>query len=230
MNFFQSAQIPVNYGSLNQHYLSRINDTVAGALAIHPRMLVARVDLRLPNNGSNSNNPLERDAPTCFFNSNADLMKRFIASLRSQIATDQAHKAKQGKRVFRCPLNYIWVRERCSSQHEHYHLALMVNKDSYYPLGRFHHEGSLACMVKKAWASALGLNSFEAEGLVHVPDNPAYALNSNHSPVRLQTDLGELAVRLAYFAKDRTKVSGDGRRNFGCSNPRKGLIPHSCIS
>ncbi|WP_141709694.1 YagK/YfjJ domain-containing protein, partial [Vibrio splendidus] len=41
---------------------------------------------------------------------------------------------------------------------------------------------------------------------------------------RFQKDLDEVAVRLAYMAKHETKILGDGRRNFGCSNPKKELI------
>ncbi|MCY9863346.1 inovirus Gp2 family protein [Vibrio coralliirubri] len=224
MNMFQLAHIPAKYGSLNQHHLARINDTVMGALALHPRTLIARVDLRILNNGGYSDNPLERDVPTCFVNIGVGLMKRFLASLNAQIATDQMNKAKQGKRIHPCPLNYVWVRERSTSHNEHYHVALVVNQDAYYPLGKLHYEGTLACMVNKAWASALGLTVDEIEGLVHIPERPMYTLNRNHPPARFQKNLDEAAVRLAYLAKAETKILGDGRRNFGCSNPRKGLI------
>ncbi|MEZ8229445.1 inovirus Gp2 family protein [Vibrio splendidus] len=224
MNMFQFAQIPAKYGSLNQYHLSRINDTVMGALERYCRMLLVRIDLRIPINGMNSDNPLERDVPICFVNIGVGLIKRFIASLNAQVATDQMNKAKEGKRVYDCQLNYIWVRERNTSYNEHYHLVIMVNQNSYYPFGRLHHEGTLACMVQKAWASALGLTRDEVEGLVHIPERPMYTLNRNHPPAQLQKDLGEVALRLAYLAKYETKVLGDGHRNFGCSNPRKGLI------
>ncbi|MEZ8863189.1 inovirus Gp2 family protein [Vibrio sp. 10N.247.311.51] len=224
MNMFQFAQIPAKYGSLNQRHLARINDTVMGALAIHPRVLIARIDLRIPNNGGNSDNPLERDTPTCYPNTDVDLMKRFIASLKAQMNFDQMNKARQRKPIYSCPLYYIWVRERNTSHNEHYHVVLIVNQDAYYPFGRLHYEGTLACMVQKAWASALGLTTDEVEGLVHIPERPMYTLNRNHPPARFQKDLDEIAVRLAYLAKAETKILGDGRRNFGCSNPRKGLI------
>ena len=93
MNMFQFAQIPLSYGSLNPRYLTRINDTVMGALANHPRVLIARIDLRILNNGGYSDNPLERDVPTSFVNIGVGLIKRFIASLNAQIATDQMNKA-----------------------------------------------------------------------------------------------------------------------------------------
>lgn len=221
MNMFQFTQIPPQYGSLNQHHLTRINDTVMGALANHPRVLIARIDLRILNNGGYSDNPLERDVPTCFVNIGVGLIKRFIASLNAQIATDQMNKAKEGKRVYYCPLNYVWVRERNTSHNEHYHVVLVINQESYYPLGRIHYEGTLACMVNNAWASALGLTTDEIKGLVHIPENPMYTLNRNHPPARFQKDLGEVAVRLAYLAKAETKILGDGRRNFGCNNQKK---------
>lgn len=224
MNMFQFAQIPLSYGSLNQHHLARINDTVMGALANHNRVLVARIDLRIPNNGGNSDNPLDRDTPTCYPNTDVDLMKRFIASLKVQMNFDQRNKAKQGKRIYPCPLNYIWVRERSTSHNEHYHVALVVNQESYYTLGQLDYEGALACMVNRAWASALGITTDDVGRSVHIPNNSTYTLNRNHPPARFQKDLGEVAVRLAYLAKTETKILGDGRRNFGCSNPRKGLI------
>lgn len=224
MNIFQFAQIPTTWGSLNQHYLNRINDTLMGAFATHPRALIARIDLHIPYNGLNSNNPLERDVPICYANTDVDLMKRFMASLKAQINIDQANKAKQGGIVYPCPLNYVWVRERCKSINEHYHVALIVNQNAYYPLGKFHHEGTLACMVKKAWASALDVTVEESQGLAHIPENPVYTLNSNHPPAKYQKYAEKLAFRLAYLAKEKTKILDDGRRNFGCSNPWKGLI------
>ncbi|GAL11483.1 hypothetical protein JCM19233_2473 [Vibrio astriarenae] len=185
-------------------------------------MLLARVDLRIPINGMNSDNTLERDVPTCFVNISVELIKRFMASLNAQIATDQMNKARKGDRVYPCPLNYIWVRERNTSHNEHYHVVIMVNQNSYYPFGRLHHEETLAYMVQKAWASALGISVEESDGLVQIPANPMYTLNINHPPAKFQEDLNNLAIRLGYLAKERTKIHGDGRRNFGCSNPRKG--------
>ncbi|UPR31041.1 inovirus-type Gp2 protein [Vibrio crassostreae] len=89
-----------------------------------------------------------------------------------------------------------------------------MNQASYYPLGKFHYEKTLAFMVKKAWASALGLSTEETERLVEIPDNPVYTVNRNPPPARFHN----LAIRLAYFAWDNNKILGGGRRNFGYSN------------
>ncbi|MBO2583550.1 inovirus Gp2 family protein [Shewanella algae] len=207
-----------NQGPLNKNYLKRIVETVYGALAIYPRLTVIRVDLRLPDNGAYSDNPLEHDAPMFFANISPNLIKRFIASLKAQIEAEQYAKVREGKRVHYCDTQHIWAREYSQNHKSHYHLALLFNKDRYHGLGSYAGYNSLAGKIRKAWASALGMPIEECFTLVHFPENPVYHLNHNVPPKMFMSQLLPLLVRLSYLAKEKTKVYGTGQRNFGCSN------------
>ncbi len=210
-----------NHGPLNEHYLSRIEETLRNALAIHPRLTVIRIDLRIPDNGSFSENALERDTPSFFANTGPNLIKRFIASLKAQIEAEQYNKTKLGMRVHPCQMQHVWVREHSNNHKSHYHMALMLNKDRYYSLGNYQYQGSLASMIIKAWASALGLSTEVTNTLVHFPENPTYHLNHNAPHENFMSQLYPVLTRLSYFAKEETKFYGTGQRSFGCSNPKK---------
>ncbi|MFA0084377.1 inovirus-type Gp2 protein [Vibrio sp. 10N.261.51.F12] len=225
MNMFQFAQIPAQYGSLNQRHLARINDTVMGALDVQPRLVFIRCDLHEPKEYSLSENSLEWDAPMFFVNANVDMFKRFFASFKAQVDTYMRNRAIQGKRLYKtCYVNYIWVRELSKSGRVHYHVVLILNKDLFYKKGSMNHSKSLVWKIKQAWASALGMMVEEIEGLVHISEGKPNTLGGDRTTVKFQEKLGLLAKALAYLAKEKTKAYGDGRRNFGCSNPRKGLI------
>ncbi len=210
-----------NHGPLNQHYLNRMEQTLRGALAIHPRLTIVRIDLRLPDNGSHSENVLERDSVTFFANTGTNLIKRFIASLKAQIGADGYAKIRAGIRVHPCEVNYFWAREYSKNHKEHYHFALTFNKDRFFALGDYGSRNTLAGMIIQAWSSALGLNPEDAATLVHFPENPIYHLNHNAPREEFMMQLYPLLTRLSYLAKERTKVYGTGQRNFGCSKPKK---------
>ncbi|BDM66079.1 hypothetical protein NFHSH190041_35310 [Shewanella sp. NFH-SH190041] len=210
-----------NQGPLNQNYLKRIEETVNGALAIHPRLTVIRIDLRLPDNGAHSDNPLEHDTPAFFANTGPNLIKRFIASLKAQIAAEQYEKLRLGMRVHDTGTQYVWAREYSQNHKSHYHLALLFNKDRYFSLGSYYDPNSLAGKVRKAWASALGMPVEMCSALVHFPENPVYHLNHNAEPATFLAQLYPMLTRLSYLAKENSKVNGTGQRNFGCSNPKK---------
>lgn len=217
-----------NQGPLNPHYLQRIEDTVYGALSIHPRLTAIRVDLRIPDCLGYSDDVMNRDMPLFFANIGPNLIKRFIESLKAQIEAQQYMKAREGKRHYDCKLQYIWVREQNQALKDHYHMALMLNKDCFYSLGSYNTTGTLAWMIKKAWASALDVDVDDFCTLVHFPENPVYRLNHNAPHTEFMSQLYPLLRRLSYLAKERTKVYGARKRNFGCSNPKvKGLSPTS---
>lgn len=209
-----------NIGSLNEHYLNRIEETLRNALEIHPRLTVIRIDLRIPDNGTYSENSLERDTPIFFAKIGSDQIKRFMASLKAQIAAEQYSKTKAGMRVHTSQVHHVWVKEYSNNHKSHYHLALMVNKDRYFSLGNYRNQGSLAWIIIKAWASALGLTKDECSTLVHFPENPIYHLNHYAPHDEFMSQLYPVLTRLSYLAKNKTKMYGTGQRNFGCSNPK----------
>lgn len=209
------------YGPSNEYYFYRIQDTLMKSLEVHPRLTVIRIDLRIPDNGAYSHNPLERDTPTSFANSETNLIKRFIASIKAQIDAQGIRQSKLGRRVHQCQINYVWVKEYSKEHKSHYHMALMLNKDRYYCLGDFGEQHTLAGIVIQAWGSALQIPREECCTLVHFPENAIYYLKQNASHGEFEAQSNAILSRLQYLAKDRTKIYGTGLRNFGCSNPKK---------
>ncbi|SVX38902.1 Protein of uncharacterised function (DUF3296) [Klebsiella pneumoniae] len=57
-------------------------------------------------------------------------------------------------------LHYVWAREfgECKGK-KHYHLMLLVNRDTWCRAGDYRAPGSLAGMIKQAWCSALGVDA-----------------------------------------------------------------------
>ncbi|MBL0876380.1 inovirus Gp2 family protein [Serratia nevei] len=188
----------------------RIQETFDKALKEHPRTLIVRVDLYLPDTT---------------YNSDSTLMTKFIASLNAQIATDIQKRINSGVRVHPCSLRYIWAREFHRDGRKHYHIALFLNKDTYaYPgtfhpdeNGKYHH--NLSLMIMEAWVRTLKLNTKDNHqkyyNLINFPKNCYYHLDKN----KMDFLIGNAMVlnRLSYLAKEYTKDYSDKQRNFGCS-------------
>jgi hypothetical protein len=209
--------VQTHCGPLIVNYLERINETVGKALCEHPRTAVMRFDLRVPMGWP------EMDT---------EVISRFTASLKAQLLADSHRKEREGKRVHPCTVRYVWARERVSSEHSHYHVAIFLNRDAYFTLGRFRanrlwgdddtflgeEEGAVVNMadrINHAWASALGCNSGPVPGLVHFPENPVYSIIAS-SPCCGQ-QIAEVFYRLSYLAKADTKHYGGGVNSFRCS-------------
>ncbi|WP_264228018.1 inovirus Gp2 family protein [Pantoea ananatis] len=90
----------------------------------------------------------------------------------------------------------------------------MTSATSYY-LGDFKNEDSLRMMITRAWYSALALHLDDCQGLVNFPVNCKHVLNI-YSPDYVY-NYKMLFVRLNYMTKLKTKIYGEGERNFGCS-------------
>lgn len=83
---------------------------------------------------------------------------------------------------------------------KHYHVILLLNKDTWCSLGDFSEPSSLATMSQEAWCSALHLEPWQGNGLVHF---------SRRTPFRKPTSSD------ARPSSDDTPLSG------GCSETRK---------
>ncbi|EOF4703574.1 TPA: inovirus Gp2 family protein [Klebsiella michiganensis] len=201
-----------NYGLLNQNYVARIQDTITKALNEYPRVMVLRVDLRLP------------DIETGSYKTDSGLVTRFVVSLKAQIEADLLKKRNAGKRVHACRVRHIWAREFNECGKKHYHVALLFNREAYAYPGSYtgtggEHTHNLAMMIMEAWIRALGLNTVvnhqQHYPLVEFPANGYYHLSKNHND--LTTQLSDVTDRVNYLAKDFSKYYSDGQRNFGCS-------------
>lgn len=201
-----------SYGTLNQNYVKRIQDTLTKALAEYPRVMVLRVDLRLP------------EIESGLYHSDSGLVTRFIVSLKAQIEADLLKKQHAGKRIHPCRVRHIWAREFNEYGKKHYHVALLFNREAYAFPGTYttidgEYTHNLAMMIMEAWVRALGLNTAvnhqQYYPLVEFPANGYYHLSKNHNS--FTTQLSTVTGRVNYMAKEYSKDNSDGQRNFGCS-------------
>ncbi|KEJ14690.1 hypothetical protein AB50_2269 [Escherichia coli 6-175-07_S1_C2] len=111
------------------------------------------------------------------------MISRFINALKARIDAYQKRKHREGKRVHPTTLHYVWAREfgECKGK-KHYHLMLLVNRDTWCRAGDYRAPGSLAGMIKQAWCSALGVDVGCHATLVHFPAWPAVWLARMMTP------------------------------------------------
>ena len=182
----------------NPFWQQRIRETVLHALNVHPRLMALRVDLRLPD---------------VLAATDAAVISRFINALKARIDTYQKRKHREGKRVHTTRLHYVWAREfGVLRGKKHYHLLLLVNRDTWCGAGDYRDPGSLAGMIKQAWCSALQVDTERYATLANFPIRPVVWLERGDD-----ASLQDALDRAAYLAKEYTKVNGTGERNFGCS-------------
>ncbi|AFR04676.1 hypothetical protein PEC301653_40990 [Pectobacterium carotovorum subsp. carotovorum] len=205
MNIYHSE-----YGSHVESYKNKIVGVINNAVKEHPRTLALRMDLHDPvilDNG---------DSISCFANTDSGAISRFTNSLKAKLAADEQRKRKEGKRVHPNTLRYAWVREFTQNGKRHFHVFLFLNKDAYYHLGDFNlDEDTLRTMITSAWCSALNLTPEEGQHLVQYPTNGKYVLHRDD----ILNDIypSDLLNRIDYLTKVKSKIFGEGDRNFGCS-------------
>ncbi|TNI83120.1 inovirus Gp2 family protein [Aeromonas sobria] len=199
------------YGEISFEQLKTSVEVIAKFLNKHPRVFAVRVDLRFPHIPV-MDNP---DMPTGFPPEVEEekVITRFIASLKSQIKAARHRKGKTGKPFF---LGYIWVKEQVASQHPHYHVVLLFNRDDYGHLGDYSNfdADNMATRIRKAWCSALRLAYPDYASLVHFPDDAEYRFDRRDADLHNEKFYNFLE-RTAYLFKLRTKVRNS--RNFGRS-------------
>ncbi|MGJ3448729.1 inovirus Gp2 family protein [Enterobacter sp. PTB] len=197
-----------SYYFLNKEHVKRLRATLDKALSEYPRLLVVRVDLKLPDDDYDST-----------------VITRFIVSLKAQISADLRRKQKEGKRLHHCRVRFAWVREFGCTGKKHYHLVLLFNKDTYGYPGSYYRKNdkykhNLAFMIMEAWGRTLdpyGFNNTEEYySLVSFPStNCYYQLNTRKSS--FDSDYQTAINHINYLAKVHSKDYSDGQRNFGCS-------------
>ncbi|EHH1218988.1 inovirus Gp2 family protein, partial [Vibrio parahaemolyticus] len=198
----------------NTHYLDRIIVTMSKALKDYKRVHALRLDLRLPVSDSEQE-LLRRDE---FLNNTfnqKNIIKRFFESLKAKIKAQEKRMKASEKRVYPCHLRYVWCRERNKSNNDHYHLVLFFNKDRYFSSGYRDNEDSLVRLIMDAWSSALGEYVDNADRLVQLVYKGTHYLDQNKYD--FENKYQALFTRLSYFAKNRTKHYGEGKRCFGTS-------------
>jgi hypothetical protein len=201
-NQYQGLKIHSPLSESNTTYLSQLKTLVDNSTVESTRVMAFRFDLRFPDG---------------YKGESAQVITKFFESLKAQIKAKDAKTLKEGKRVYPSRLKYAWVRENDGSTTDHFHVVITLNKDAFSVLGKFDSpQMNTAQRIKKAWKSALSCKEESTNGLVHFPQSGVYILNKNDENYDGTYQL--LYYRISYFAKNRTKVYGTGKRSFGCSS------------
>jgi len=174
--------------------------------------MILRVDLHDPIDTEEIDNP--------FFQPRVDsaAISRFTSALKAKLEHDKHIKTqrKDWPDTRHSTLRYAWVREYTKNGKRHYHLILCFNQDAYYHLGDYDlNRNTLRTMITTAWYSALGIPIDSSGKLVNYPPNGKYLLNRKRE--NFEETYNDLLNRVDYMTKVRTKIFGDGDRNFGCS-------------
>lgn len=211
---YKGLEVLYPVSELNTHYLDRIILTMSKALKDYKRVHALRLDLRLPVSDSEKD-ILRRDEILNNTFNQKNIIKRFFESLKAKIKAQEKRMKASEKRVYPCHLRYVWCRERNKSNNDHYHLVLFFNKDRYFSSGYRDNEESLVRLIMDAWSSALGEYVDNADRLVQLVYKGTHYLDQNKYD--FENKYQALFTRLSYFAKNRTKHYGEGKRCFGTS-------------
>ncbi len=196
---------------ISSYILRRSLAVISNYLENYDRVFALRADLRF----AQSHVPGEPDLPLCFQRDDEKAITRAMESLKSQLREEHKRSGRAGKPV---PLGYIWARERDTSEHHHYHLVLLFNKDVYGYLGDYTKPDAdnMGTRIQKAWCSATGLDYPYYATRVNFPNNHS-AWFTRHDALTLSDDYYDFLLRMAYLTKDYSKDVCDGYRNFGTS-------------
>lgn len=197
--------------SYRQDYIERIRQTLNVSVRHHSRLACFFITLRFPQQGAC------RD--------DSEVISRFFDALKYQINRYIDIKRLDGKRVHATTLHGAWAREfGLKNGNKHYHVALMLNKDTFHTLGHYSFSssgaGSLANLIQKAWCSATGLPvDLHACLASFSPDLPCMWIEHNDPYQRTAVE-----QRMFYLAKNYSKRCGDGERSFGCTQNNPSLL------
>ncbi|MBL1376458.1 inovirus Gp2 family protein [Zobellella iuensis] len=204
-----------NKTETNHRQADKVVAVIDRALADHPRTIAIRFDLRFPWDLLDS---LYSDSPSQHFRADREVITRFFKSLKSKISHSLSRRKREGKRVHPTNVRYIWCREINDSVHCHYHVLILLNKDTFQSPGNYRLiDSGLSGMVYSAWASAIELCIEDAFRLVHFPENSNYTINKNADRHLFEEDYNSLVNRALYLAKAFSKYTADGGRSFGTS-------------
>lgn len=196
---------------ISRYMLRRSLAVISNYLENYHRVFALRADLRF----AQSHVPEEPDLPLCFQNDDEKAITRAMESLKSQLREEHKRSDRAGEPI---PLGYIWARERDTSEHHHYHLVLLFNKDVYAYLGDFTNPDAdnMGTRIQKAWCSAIKLDYPHYASRVQFPENHSTWF-TRQDALTLNPDYYDFLLRVAYLAKEYSKDFHDGYRNFGTS-------------
>ena len=199
-NTFQGLPVMMSHTPFITEYLERLHETTQLALSAHRRVFAVRFDLRF----------LDDDLP---LESDNTVISRFVDSLTVRIQSARERSGRLNGSAHQTQVRWCWVREIGQEGRPHYHFVLLLNKDAYHTVGRYHSaQENTHSRIHAAWAGALRIPVDDANGLVHIPDNAGYHLSLDDP-----AELDRYFRRVSYLCKAATKVYGNRCRVFGCS-------------
>lgn len=196
---------------IERYILRRSLAVISNFLEKHNRIFALRADLRF----AQSHAPGEPDLPLCFQRTDEKTITLALESLKSQLREEHKRSGRTGKPAL---FAYVWARERDTSEHHHYHLVLLFDREVYAYLGNYTEPDSdnMGTRIQKAWCRAIELDYPWYAHLPHFPDNHS-AWFTRHDALTLSPDYCDFLLRVAYLAKEYSKDFHDGYRNFGTS-------------
>lgn len=200
-SFFNGYPVQVEHYPYISDYLERTKQVIDASLQQYGRVFAFRIDLRFPS-----------EAYFPIVDSNT-VIDRFFASLKAKIRHNRNRAKDNCTYAHDTIVRYVWCREIGQHGAPHYHVAILLNYNAFCSLGKFEIDrNNLFNRVLEAWASAIGLSTHSAFGLVHFPENPFYILRRD-APLGISS----FFYRVSYLSKAATKQYGNGVHGFGCS-------------
>lgn len=200
---FEGLPIMADKGPFIYEHLAKLKLTMDRALGQYPRVFAFRCDLRFPvhmplGDGDCSNT----------------VMSHFMESFKYQIERDRNAAKQLRKYAHTSEVRYVWAREQGQrSSAPHYHLLILLNQDAFYTVGKLDSPNiNMFHRLEEAWAYALELPVHAVKGLVELPDNATYRIQSGDPQGQ-----ASLFYRASYLCKGATKSFGNGYHVFDCS-------------
>lgn len=194
--YYLGLPVYTKKGPLIRQQLDATYNTMALTCNDYSRVLGVRCDLRYP-----ANRPLPPNAHT------NEILKKFFEALNGRIERNREGKAHDTS------LRYTWAREYDEGgSRPHYHVAMLMNGYAYRTLGLFlEGRDNMYWRICESWASALGIPLEEAKGLVHIPKNPVYHIDTDPNA------FAKFFYRASYLCKVDSKRFGGWCHVFGTS-------------
>lgn len=196
---------------IERYILRRSLAVISNFLEKYNRIFALRADLRF----AQSHVLGEPDLPLCFQRTDEKTITRALESLKSQLREEHKRSGRAGEPTL---LAYVWARERDTSEHHHYHLVLLFNREVYAYLGDYTEPDAdnMGTRIQKAWCSAIKLDYPHYASRVQFPENHSTWF-TRQDALTLSPDYYDFLLRVAYLAKEYSKDFHYGYRNFGTS-------------
>lgn len=198
---FNGMPVQNEHGLLVADYLSKAHQCMKNAIDEYRSVFMFRFDLHLQEGhlGNIAKDNL--------------LIERFVSSFKAKIKHSQDMKRNSGIRVHDTNVRYMWCRENSSPKRVHYHMVILVNHDAYAHIGEFSlGKNNMYTRLHGSWASALGIYILDVPGLIHIPVNPCYRIDSNDDD-----SFAKAFHRISYFCKISSKNFKLSCHSFGTS-------------